>query len=123
MAAGSSPFSSNQIRRLQSVLERAKRETGLDWSVYVGDVDDEPRRAAERLHSALGTRSADAVLVFVAPGLRRLEIVTGPAARRRLPDRSCGLASLSMTSSFSGGDLLGGITSGVRLLVDAAGKD
>ena len=57
----------------------------------------------------------------VSPGDRRVEIVSTPAARRRLPDHVAGLAVLSMTSSFGVGDLVGGIVTGVRQLADAAG--
>ena len=80
------------------------------------------RGTAERLHAALGDRSEDGVLLLVAPGQRRLEIVTGPEARRRVPDRAASLAALSMTTSFSGGDLVGGIVTGLRMLADAAGR-
>ena len=63
---------------------------------------------------------ADAVLIAVCPNQRVLEIVTGPRARRKLPDRDCKLAALSMTASFSGGDLAGGIVSGLAQLADHA---
>lgn len=80
------------------------------------------RATAERLHAALGQRAEDGVLLLVAPGQRRLEIVTGPDARRRVTDRAASLAALSMTTSFSGGDLVGGIVTGLRMLADAAGR-
>jgi hypothetical protein len=48
--------------------------------------------------------------------------VTGEESARRLSDRSCALAALSMTTAFAGGDLTGGIVTGVRMLGDAAGK-
>jgi hypothetical protein len=47
-----------------------------------------------------------------------LEIVTGQRAARRLPDRICALAALSMTASFEGGDLAGGVVTGLRMLAD-----
>ena len=48
--------------------------------------------------------------------------VTGDGVRRRVPDRVCALAVLSMTSAFTGGDLSGGIVDGLRQIADAAGK-
>ena len=48
--------------------------------------------------------------------------MTGPAARRRVPDRVAALAVLSMTSAFAGGDLAGGIVDGLRQIAEAAGK-
>jgi hypothetical protein len=51
-----------------------------------------------------------------------LEIVTGEHTAKRLPDRSCALAALSMTASFNGGDIVGGVVNGLRMLADQVGK-
>ncbi|MFP5220419.1 MAG: DUF5130 family protein [Actinomycetes bacterium] len=116
----------SQQERIASAIDRARTENGLDISVLVGDLvlDDLSgfRAAAERLHAALGERSASAVLIVVAPGQRRVEVVTGPAVRRRVPDRVAALAVLSMTTAFSGGDIAGGIVDAVRQIADAAGR-
>jgi uncharacterized membrane protein YgcG len=69
----------------------------------------------------LGLAARPAVLLLVAPEARRLEIVTSPAAARRVPDHAARLAALAMTSSFGVGDIAGGITEGVRQLAQAAG--
>jgi uncharacterized membrane protein YgcG len=115
-----------QQERIEQAVETARRENGLDISVLVGDLELEDlsqfRAACERLHAALGERSASAVLFVVAPGQRRVEVVTGPAVRRRVPDRVSALAVLSMTSAFRGGDLTGGIVDAVRQVADAAGR-
>lgn len=114
-------------QRIQEAIETCRRENGLDVSVLVGDlsVDDigQFRAGAERLHAALGQeRSPSAVLVVAAPGQRRAEVVTGPRVRRRVPDRVCSLAVLSMTTAFAGGDLAGGIVDALRQFADAAGR-
>ncbi len=123
---GSAGLTPRQQERIEHDLETIRRENGLDVSVLVGDLDltdiSHFRSGAERLHAALGPRSAGAVLLVVAPGQRRVEVVTGPAVRRRVPDRVCGLAVLSMTTAFSGGDLGGGIVEGLRQIADAAGR-
>jgi uncharacterized membrane protein YgcG len=115
-----------QQERIATAIDRARAENGLDISVLVGDlvVDDlaQFRPAAERLHAALGERSETAVLLVVAPGQRRVEVVTGRGVRRRVPDRVAALAVLSMTTAFSGGDLPGGIVDAVRQIADAAGR-
>jgi uncharacterized membrane protein YgcG len=114
-------------QRIQRAIESCRSQNGLDVSVLVGDLalDDlgQFRPAAERLHAALGEeRSQTAVLVVVAPGQHRVEVVTGPKVRRRVPDRVCALAVLSMTTAFSGGDLAGGIVDALRQFADAAGR-
>ena len=96
--------------------------------MLVGDLEldardgDAFRDGAEKLHAALGDRAHSAVLIVVAPGQRRVEVVTGPGARRRVPDRVAGLAVLSMVTAFRGGDLAGGLMDGLRQIAQAAGK-
>ena len=125
MAAGDG-LTPRQQERIEQAVETARRENGLDVSVLVGDLElddlSQFRAASERLHAALGERSPSAVLFVVAPGQRRVEVVTGPAVRRRVPDRVCALAVLSMTAAFSGGDLVGGIVDAVRQIADSAGR-
>lgn len=132
MAAGSrngpatDGLSVGQQERIDHTVSVCRSENGLDVSVLVGDLqlDDlsQFRAGAEKLHAALGDRAHAAVLLVIAPGQRRVEIVSGPAARRRVPDRVAALAVLSMTTAFSGGDLAGGIVDGLRQIAQAAGK-
>jgi hypothetical protein len=114
-------FTHEQQDDIERVIEIAESETGLRFSVFVGDVDGDIRDAAEAKHATFGAAAAQTVLIVISPGDRLLEIVTGEAAARRLSDRACALAALSMTTSFAGGDLAGGIVTGVRMLAEAAG--
>lgn len=115
------PFSPRQLARLDEALTMSSRETGLDFSVYVGALDEPTREHAERLHAGLGAKATNGVLVAVSPGQRVLHVVTGELSSRRLPDRSCALAALSMRAALSLGDLVGGIVNGLRMLSDQSG--
>jgi uncharacterized membrane protein YgcG len=121
-----SGLSVSQQERIEHAVSLCRSQNGLDVSVLVGDLNLDGiggfRAAAEKLHAALGDRAHSAVLVVVAPGQRKVEVVTGPAARRRVPDRVAALAVLSMTSAFSGGDLAGGVIDGLRQMADSAGR-
>jgi uncharacterized membrane protein YgcG len=117
------PFTDGQVREISRACSQASAESGLRYSVFVGPVEGEIRDHAERLHAALGPQASRSVLVLVAPGDRQLEIVTGKESSRRLSDRACALAALSMTTAFSGGDLVGGIVTGLRMLSEAAGRE
>lgn len=117
------PFSPRQLSRLDEALTMASRETGIHFSVYVGALEDPTRQHAERLHAGLGAQAANGVLLAVSPGQRVLHIVTGDLSARRLPDRACALAALSMRASFSLGDLVGGIVNGLRMLSDQSGRE
>ncbi|MDQ1726843.1 MAG: hypothetical protein QOK14_888 [Frankiaceae bacterium] len=114
-----------QVDQIGRTIQRANRETGLHFSVYLGDPIDgsTPREFADRAHRALGeARARKAVLILVAPTARRVEIVTGSEVSHRVNDRACGLAALSMSGNFAGGDLAGGIVTGLRMLAEAAGQ-
>lgn len=115
------PFTTRQLLRLDEALRLADRATGLTFSVYVGGLENGMRAHAEQLHGQLAD-PAHSVLVAVSPNQRVLEIVTGCQARKRLPDRAAKLAALSMAAAFGGGDLAGGIVTGVAQLANAAGK-
>ncbi|HLK43028.1 MAG TPA: DUF5130 family protein [Thermoleophilia bacterium] len=106
---------SGQIRRAIGIAEK---RTGLNWSVFVGDLGADSRKEAEARHAELGPAASKSVLVAVDPVAHRLEIVTGAAARRVLDDRSCALAAASMASTFAVRDLDGGIARGILAMVE-----
>ncbi|HEV7871271.1 MAG TPA: DUF5130 family protein [Modestobacter sp.] len=115
------PFSYQELSRLDEALTMSSRETGLRFTLYVGELGTDTRSTAETLHARSGGDTSTSVLVAVSPGQRVLEIVTGSAAARRLPDRACALAVLSMTSRLGSGDLVGAIINGLRQMSDGAG--
>lgn len=119
MPAGEA-FSQRQQEDVVRAIRLARQQSELPVSVYVGTLEGDSRAMAQKLHGALGETAAGSVLVAVDPGARRVEIVTGPEVRRRLDDRATGLAAMTMTSAFQGGDLSGGIASGVLALADSA---
>lgn len=116
------PFTPVQLARLDEALTLSARTTGLGFSVFLGDLGEDTRETAEALHAESGDDAASAVLIAVSPGQRRVEIVTGADSARRLPDRACNLAVMSMVASFKEGDLIGGLVSGLRMLTDQAGR-
>jgi hypothetical protein len=115
------PFKPSQLSRIDEALTLASRETGLTFSVYVGEIPGNTRATAEQMFAKLASHHAAPVLIAVSPGQRRLEIVTGGDSALRIPNRVAGLAALTMRASFTNGDLTGGIVNGLRQLADAAG--
>jgi hypothetical protein len=120
-AAPELPFTPVQLARLDEALTLSSRATGLHFSVYLGELGDDTRATAEALHSSHGA-AAESVLIAASPGQRRVEVVTGEESARRLPDRACNLAVMSMVASFKEGDLIGGLVSALRMLSDQAGR-
>ena len=118
MAVGDA-FGPVDHHRISEAVATSESQTGMHFPVFVGAVHGDlvtfARGEAERL-AYLGP---EVVLLAVDPAHRSLQIVTSPAARHRLSDHACALATLSMTTSFGLGDLLGGLVVGLRMLADA----
>ena len=115
------PFSLGDMDRLSEALTMSSRETGINFSVYIGDLGPDRRGALAERHRSFGAEAADTCLIAVSPNEKAVEIAVGERAAKRLSDRSCQLAVAGMVSSFEGGDLVGGIVNGLRLLSDQAG--
>ncbi|HEX6870045.1 MAG TPA: DUF5130 family protein [Micromonosporaceae bacterium] len=115
------PLSTRALLRVDEALRLADRSTGLTFSVYIGDLEEPTREHAESLLGAL-VDPDNSILIAISPNQRVLEIVTGSVARRRILDRDCKLAALSMAAAFGGGDLGGGIVAGLSQLADHAGR-
>jgi uncharacterized membrane protein YgcG len=110
------PADSGQLERAIRIAEGA---SGLTFALYLSTSEEDVRAYALRLHGALENPERS-VLVLCDPGFRVLEIVTGRAARRALPDRVCALAAATMRSSFVAGDIAGGLANGITQLGEAA---
>jgi hypothetical protein len=115
------PFTTRQLLRLDEALRIADQQTGLTFSVFIGELEVPTRNFAEKLQKQI--EGADrTVLIAVSPNQRRLEIVTGNEARKRISDRDAKLAGLSMAAAFAGGDLAGGVLAGIDQLATHAGR-
>ena len=114
-------LSARDRRRLARVVHRAERRTGLQIAVYVGPVEDDPGAHAERLLGEAGAAGLPAVLVLVAPEIKRIEIRTAPAARDRIPDTAAAQAVAVMAPVLADGRLVAGVSAGLDVLVAAAG--
>ncbi|MGK5681311.1 DUF5130 family protein [Actinoplanes sp. URMC 104] len=120
-ATADGPFTTRQLLRLDHALRIADQETGLTFSVYIGEFETPAREFAEGLHRQIDGAER-AVLIAISPNQRKLEIVTGVEARKRISDRDAKLAGLSMAAAFAGGDLAGGVVSGLDQLASHAGR-
>jgi uncharacterized membrane protein YgcG len=111
-------FSSAQRREIDDAVRAAETSSRLEFSVYVGATEGDPRDAAERLHASMAA-PALSVLVMIDPNRRVLQIVTGAEARRNLSDDASKLAVVAMQAAFAQGDLVGGIKRGLSLLAES----
>jgi len=112
-------FTAAQRVSLDQAIRAAEQVSRCEFSVFVGAADGDPRRYAERLHTALSTPGRS-VLIMVDPHAHVLEVVTGAEVRRVLSDREVALAVLEMESVFARGDLVGGLRRGISMLAMSA---
>jgi len=118
VAAGDA-FTPSQRHEIDKAIRDAETLSRLEFSVYVGRVEGDPRAFAQRLHAALSAPDRS-VLVVVDPAARLIEVVTGVQCRQVLEDSAVRLAIVTMQSDFAAGDLVGGITRGVIQLAEHA---
>jgi uncharacterized membrane protein YgcG len=117
----SRPIRRSERRAVDRAVREAEQRTGLQFCVYLGLASGDAREHAESLFVEAGLQERPAVLLLVAPDSRRVEVVTAPAVRDRLPDDACAQAIEAMTPLFALGRYVGGLEVGIRRLADAAG--
>lgn len=107
---------------MSDAVRAAEKATGLQFCVYLGPLrGDDARAAAEAMFVERGLADRPGVLVLVAPKEHRVEVVTGPAARERLPDEACQAAIELMVEDFRRRRFDRGIVNGIEYLADVAG--
>lgn len=118
MPAGD-PFTKSERFALDDAIRSAEQLCRLEFSVFVGNAEGDPRAFATSLHNSL-TVPSRSILIMVDPTRRVLEVVTGGFARRTLTDAEVELAVVAMRSEFADGGLVSGLLRGIHLLADHA---
>jgi uncharacterized membrane protein YgcG len=117
VAAGD--FSSAERYALDEAIRKAEQQSRVEFSLFVGASQGDPRAFATQLHNSLVAPSRS-ILIMVDPEARALEIVTGGYVRRTLTDKEVELTALQMQTSFAEGDLVGGLKRGIAMLAEHA---
>jgi uncharacterized membrane protein YgcG len=117
VAAGD--FSSAERYALDEAIRKAEQQSRVEFSLFVGTSQGDPRAFATQLHNSLVAPSRS-ILIMVDPEARALEIVTGGYVRRTLTDKEVELTALQMQTSFAEGDLVGGLKRGIAMLAEHA---
>ena len=117
--AGGDPFRSVDRVALDETIRKAEQLARVEFSVFVGNVEGEPREFAGTLHATLAAPSRS-ILIMVDPTQRVLEVVTGSYVRRTLSDNEVELAVAAMQSDFAADDLVTGLRRGIQMLAEHA---
>jgi hypothetical protein len=117
--AGGDPFRSADRAALDETIRKAEQLARVEFSVFVGNAEGDPREFATSLHATL-VAPARTILVMVDPTQRLLEVVTGSYVRRTLTDAEVELAIAAMQADLAAGDLVGGLRRGITVLAEHA---
>lgn len=112
-------LTASQRAELDRVIRAAEQATRVEFSVFRGLSEGDPRAFAGLLHASLAAPDRS-VLVMVDPVAHVIEVVTGADVRHSLTDEKARLAVLAMQSAFAEGDDFGGLVRGVNLLAEYA---
>jgi len=115
----SAELSARQRAELDRVIRAAEQASRVEFSLFRGSSQGDPRAFAQALHASLSAPDRS-VLVMVDPFARVVEVVTGATVRRTLTDAEAGLAVLAMQTAFAEGDEFGGLVRGITLLAEHA---
>ncbi|WP_239455329.1 DUF5130 family protein [Nocardioides gilvus] len=115
----SGELTSRERAELDRVIRSAEQISRVEFSVFRGISQGDPRVFAGSLHAALAAPDRS-ILIMVDPVARVVEVVTGAEVRRTLSDRTVEMAVLAMQSEFAQGNDVGGITRGINLMAEHA---
>lgn len=104
---------------LDRTIRAAEQCSRVEFSVFRGASEGDPRAFAQSLHAALPAPDRT-LLIMLDPAARALEVVTGAEVRRTLTDREAKLAVVAMQTAFADGDEIGGLKRGINLLAEYA---
>lgn len=118
MAAGDL-FSNADRLAIDATIRKCEQQSRIEFSVFVGEADGEPRPFATQLHNTLVAPSRS-VLIMIDPVARAIEVVTGGYVRSKITDAEVELAIAAMQTSFAAGDLAVGIRQGISMIAEHA---
>ena len=116
---GGNPFNGADRYLLDETIRKAEHQARVEFSVFVGNSEGEPREFAQQLHASL-VAPGRSILIMVDPTERALEIVTGGYVRRTPTDAQVALAAIAMQSAFAHRDLVDGLVRGINQLAQQA---
>jgi hypothetical protein len=112
------PFTTAELVALDEALADATDETGIRFSVFIGDLGADAFAGASAV-LASAPEPEHAALIAIAPNTKDVVVVSGQEVAARLNDR---VAQLGVTAAIAGirsGDLVDGIISSIRVIAAA----
>lgn len=108
-------------KKVDQAVQAAEQLTGLQFCIYLGPGESDPRQHAESLFVSAGLHERPAVLILVEADRHKVEIVTAPAVKERISDEACAAAIEEMTPLFAAQRYEEALVTGLASLADHAG--
>lgn len=112
------PFKTDELVALDEALSDATDETGIRFSVFIGDLGEDAFAGASAILPS-APEPEHSALIAIAPNTKDVVVVSGKEVADRLNDR---VAQLGVTAAIAGirsGDLVDGIISAIRVIAAA----
>ena len=109
------PFTTKDLVVLDNALKYGSRAAQARFAVYVGDLGADTAATAREVLARVPTPD-NAVLLAVSPNQKAIEVVYGSAVKGRGIEESDPPGASAAAASFTEGNLIDGLISGVRVL-------
>ncbi|GAB18132.1 hypothetical protein GOEFS_046_00880 [Gordonia effusa NBRC 100432] len=113
------PFSKDELIGLDDALKDASEKALVRFSIYIGDLGDDPVAGA-RAQLANAPEPAHGALIAVSPNSKDIAIVSGSAVAGRVNDRVAQLGVTAAVPAFRNGELIDGLIAALRVMATAA---
>ncbi|MGZ8180034.1 DUF5130 family protein [Williamsia sp. SKLECPSW1] len=115
------PFAPDELVALDEALSRSTELALVRFSVYIGDLGDDPvAKAGEILPQV--PEPEHAALIAVSPNTKDVVVVSGRAVAGRVNDRVAQLGVTAAIAGFRENDLVDGLIAALRVMATAVAR-
>ncbi|GGF38716.1 DUF5130 domain-containing protein [Williamsia phyllosphaerae] len=120
-AADTPPFARDELVALDEALTYATELVNIRFSIYIGDLGDDPFAGATAVLPTV-PEPAHATVIAVSPDSHDVVVVSGRAVSDRVNDRVAQLGVTAAIASFRNGDLIDGLIAALRVMATAVAR-
>lgn len=113
------PFTKKELMDLDAELQAATEESGVHYSVYIGDLGSDAVTGAQAILPTV-PEAEHAALIAVSPNSRDIVVLSGINVTDKINDRVAQLGVTAAIAGFRDGNLIDGLISALRVMSAAA---
>ncbi len=120
-APSTPPFATDELVALDEALTYATELVKIRFSIYIGDLGDDPFAGATAVLPQV-PEPEHATVIAVSPDTHDVVVVSGRAVADRVNDRVAQLGVTAAIASFRNGDLVDGLIAALRVMATAVAR-